>query len=99
LVAFEEPENGVHPRRIEVMTRLLARASRNQQVIVTTHSPQVVVDIVRMIRCVTTAAGSSYRCFDPLGPLFAASEVEGDLATSDDALTLQRISIGGWLDG
>ncbi|MEB3317316.1 MAG: ATP-binding protein, partial [Cyanobacteriota bacterium] len=42
LVAFEEPENGVHPRRIEVMTRLLARASRNQQVIVTTHSPQVV---------------------------------------------------------
>ncbi len=27
LVAFEEPENGVHPRRIEVVTRLLARTS------------------------------------------------------------------------
>jgi hypothetical protein len=112
LVAFEEPENGVHPRRIEVMTRLLARASRSQQVIVTTHSPQVVVDIVRMIqvgeleashvrliRCVTTADGSSYRCFNPSGPLFAAADVADGLATSDDARTLQAITIGGWLDG
>lgn len=112
LVAFEEPENGVHPRRIEVVTRLLVRASRSQQVIVTTHSPQVVVDIVRMIRdgeldgrqvrlirCSTSADGSTYQPFDPIGPLFDQNEIDEGLASSDDACVLQAMTIGGWLDG
>lgn len=112
LVAFEEPENGVHPRRIEVITRLLARASRSQQVIVTTHSPQVVVEIVRMIRegelaagdvrlirCATTADGSTYQPFDPLGPLLDETDIKESLADSDDARVLQAMTIGGWLDG
>jgi predicted ATPase len=112
LVAFEEPENGIHPRRIEVVTRLLARASRNQQVIVTTHSPQVVVELVRMIRegeleasnvrllrCATTAAGSTYQSFDSLGPIFDESDITEGLTTSDDARILQAMTIGGWLDG
>ena len=112
LVAFEEPENGVHPRRIEVVTRLLARASRSQQVIVTTHSPQVVVEMVRMIRdgeleaknvrlirCATTAAGSTFQPFDSLGPLLADNDITEGLSTSDDARVLQAMTIGGWLDG
>ena len=112
LVAFEEPENGVHPLRIEVVTRLLARASRSQQVIVTTHSPQVVVEMVRMIRdgeleaknvrlirCATTAAGSTYQPFDSLGPLLDDNDIMEGLSTSDDARVLQAITIGGWLDG
>jgi len=112
LVAFEEPENGVHPRRIEVVTRLLARASRSQQVIVTTHSPQVVVEMVRMIRdgelearnvrlirCATTAAGSTYQPFDSLGPLLDDNDITEGLTTNDDARVLQAMTIGGWLDG
>ena len=41
LVGFEEPENGVHPRRIELIAELLKVNSRfrNTQYIVTTHSP------------------------------------------------------------
>ena len=41
LVGFEEPENGVHPRRIELIAELLrTRRSLGQtQYIVTTHSP------------------------------------------------------------
>ena len=41
LVGFEEPENGIHPRRIELIAELLiTRASLGQtQYIVTTHSP------------------------------------------------------------
>lgn len=41
LVGFEEPENGVHPRRIELIAELLkTRSSIGQsQFIVTTHSP------------------------------------------------------------
>ena len=41
LVGIEEPENGVHPRRIELLTELLrTQESLNQiQQIITTHSP------------------------------------------------------------
>ena len=41
LVGFEEPENGVHPRRIELIAELLKVNSlfRETQYIVTTHSP------------------------------------------------------------
>jgi predicted ATPase len=40
LIAFEEPENGVHPRRLELIARLLISLAIDQgrQVIVTTHS-------------------------------------------------------------
>lgn len=41
LVGFEEPENGIHPRRVQLIAELLkSRASHNEtQYIVTTHSP------------------------------------------------------------
>jgi predicted ATPase len=41
LVGFEEPENGVHPRRIRLIAELLKTraALGNTQLIVTTHSP------------------------------------------------------------
>ena len=41
LVGFEEPENGVHPRRIELIADLLKTSSQSgeTQYIVTTHSP------------------------------------------------------------
>lgn len=41
LIGFEEPENGIHPRRIQLVAELLkARASLGEtQYIVTTHSP------------------------------------------------------------
>jgi len=41
LVGFEEPENGVHPRRIRLIADLLKNmaSGSNAQIIVTTHSP------------------------------------------------------------
>ena len=52
LLAFEEPENGVHPRRIELVARLIVSLSSmgNQQVIVTTHSPIFVGEILKQAR-------------------------------------------------
>lgn len=40
VVAFEEPENGVHPRRLELIAEILHSIAKrqNHQVIVTTHS-------------------------------------------------------------
>ena len=43
-IGFEEPENGVHPRRLSVIARLLDNATRsdsNTQILVTTHSPRL----------------------------------------------------------
>ena len=41
LLAFEEPENGVHPRRLDLIARMLMSLATDggRQVIVTTHSP------------------------------------------------------------
>ena len=47
LVGFEEPENGIHPRRVQLIAELLrTRASTgDSQLIVTTHSP-VLLDLI-----------------------------------------------------
>jgi predicted ATPase len=41
VIGFEEPENGIHPRRIQAIARLLETraAGGKTQLIVTTHSP------------------------------------------------------------
>lgn len=40
-IGFEEPENGVHPRRIELTAKILSERAEggNQQLLITTHSP------------------------------------------------------------
>ncbi len=56
LLCFEEPENGIHPQRIRLMTELLYNLSadfRNddmnlRQVIVNTHSPLLVRDMLNI---------------------------------------------------
>ena len=57
LLAFEEPENGVQPRRIELIAKLvekMARGSRNggppRQVVITTHSPTLLATMFRLKR-------------------------------------------------
>lgn len=51
LVAFEEPENGVHPRRLMLIAQLLISLAteRQTQVIVTTHSPLFCQEIVNYV--------------------------------------------------
>lgn len=52
LVAFEEPENGVHPQRLELIAKLLVSLATQQdrQVIVTTHSAQFCAAVLRLTR-------------------------------------------------
>jgi len=112
LLAFEEPENGVHPRRVESVTRILAAAARERQVVVTTHSPLVVGEIVKMVReqqvpaadvalvvCGSSPAGTRLRTFDPAGPLFDDADVRDALAAQDDVARVQAMLQRGWLDG
>jgi predicted ATPase len=40
LIAFEEPENGIHPVRLKLISEVLKNAQRyGKQIIITTHSP------------------------------------------------------------
>jgi predicted ATPase len=41
-VIIEEPERNIHPHLISALMRLMEDASRNKQIIITTHSPEVV---------------------------------------------------------
>lgn len=52
LLAFEEPENGVHPRRLELIAELLVSLALQQgrQVIVTTHSALFCDAVLKKLR-------------------------------------------------
>jgi predicted ATPase len=39
---YEEPERNIHPHLISRVVNMLKDASRNNQIIITTHNPQIV---------------------------------------------------------
>lgn len=41
LIAIDEPEIGMHPRMIDVFSEVVIEASKRTQVILATHSPQL----------------------------------------------------------
>lgn len=111
LIAFEEPENGVHPRRIELMARLLVEmAKKDRQVLVTTHSPVFVGEVLRLIRTegaparlynvVRDERTSCAVPFQTTGPLFDDGEVRRALADpTDEMMVVEAALLRGLLDG
>lgn len=96
LVAFEEPENGVHPRRIEVIADLLVSiaSSQDRQVVVTTHSPAFVSamlerqrdkkTLIAFARCVQDGRATRVEPFqDPL-PLLQDDAIREALTSKED---------------
>jgi len=59
LLAFEEPERGVHSRQFDLMAKLLVSlaSEHNHQVVVTTHSPQWCDAMLHMAQSQSTAIG------------------------------------------
>ncbi|MDZ4764508.1 MAG: AAA family ATPase [Chloroflexota bacterium] len=45
LIAIDEPEIGLHPKMMAILVELLKEASERTQVIVTTHSPELLNDL------------------------------------------------------
>jgi predicted ATPase len=110
LIAFEEPENGVHPRRIEVIADLLASMAEQgrSQVVVTTHSPTLIAAMLRrahmnpgqikLFRCAQRGRSTEVIEFDPVGPLFDDEEIRVTLTSPEDA-KIEAMLLRGWLDG
>jgi predicted ATPase len=110
LLAFEEPENGVHPRRLELIADLLTSLAvdRGRQVIVTTHSPllcnafwrkcELYPEEVGLFSVRRTGSDTTVVPFDPRGPLFADVEVKQALESSTEDGMFERLMLRGILD-
>lgn len=110
LIALEEPENGVHPRRLERIADLLYEvASESQrQVVVTTHSPLFVERVIRLQRqspddVVLYAFRSAGRAtvVEPFRDtdLFNDEEIAKALAGDVEDGLVEQAMVRGWLDG
>ncbi|RMH17097.1 MAG: recombinase RecF [Acidobacteria bacterium] len=115
LVAFEEPENGVQPRRIEVIARLLASMAdtAGRQVIVTTHSPGLISALARLswerpelasvYRCIQRGRSTELRRFESLAPILKRIEqlhIDDALRGPEDEARLLAEGLSrGWWDG
>ena len=74
VIGFEEPENGVHPRRIRDIAKILENRSQSgdTQLIVTTHSP-LLLDHIQpssLFVCQKARGMTTIRPLQTWGPLF-----------------------------
>lgn len=110
LVAFEEPENGVHPRRLELIAQLLTSLAVEQkrQLVVTTHSPLFCDFMLRFAQGrpsrialfnVRRSGGSTQvQPFDVTGPLFKDHEIARALTASNEDGLFESLLLRGLLD-
>lgn len=114
LIAFEEPENGVHPMRVDVIARLLAALARDQdrRVLITTHSPELLKAIaatthqgllppeaIGFLRAGAAAGHTSFVEDDVSSPIFQDAKIREALKSDDDDRVLEDLFRRGWLDG
>ena len=109
LIAFEEPENGVHPRRIELIAQLLiSLSSREHQVIVTTHSPIFCGEVLKQARLnpdndiglFTFYSGGRETRIQPFnpGPLFEDNEIREQLMSKGEEDLFGELVMRGLID-
>lgn len=109
LVAFEEPENGVQPQRLDRIAELLASVTRRgtAQLVVTTHSPGFVAAILERARQAKTDIGlfsvgreahkTRVRRLHELG-LWQDNAVDEMLREPDESDKIAALVRRGWLD-
>lgn len=81
LIGYEEPENGVHPRRIKLIADLLKNTVENgdhgRQALINTHSPILpgYFEETSLIKCKKDEQGTVFEPF-LTAPLFKESEID-----------------------
>jgi predicted ATPase len=95
VIGFEEPENGVHPRRIRDIAKLLVNRSLSgtTQIVVTTHSP-ILPDHVKpesLFVCRKNDGVTSINPLPDIGPLFKTGAIDEAL---EDLPISQRVLRG-----
>jgi predicted ATPase len=102
LIGFEEPENGVHPRRIRDIAKIVEgyADSRDTQLVVTTHSP-ILPDHVPdkyLFVCQKRAGGTIIEPFSAWGPLARHGEINTALEESGEQLPVSQRMLRGDFD-
>lgn len=102
LIAFEEPENGIHPRRIRLLAEFLKTRTRmgGTQFIVTTHSP-LLADLLppeALLVCGRSGSSTVIEAFDR-GPLLNFGAIERSLDDREDAVPVSERILRGDFDG
>ncbi len=102
LVGFEEPENGVHPRRIQLIAELLKTQETLQQTqyIVTTHSPILPDLLADSSLFVTNRIDRKTRIepFSTWGPLGRRDDFSQVLSDEEDGLPVSTRILRGDFD-
>ena len=110
LVAFEEPENGVHPRRLELIAKLLISLAmdQNHQVIVTTHSALFCGAVLKesrkyknevaLLSVSKAKRGTQVQPFNPAGPLYQDPELSAALTAPTEDGLFESLMLRGMLD-
>ncbi|MEW6137059.1 MAG: ATP-binding protein [Thermodesulfobacteriota bacterium] len=110
VMAFEEPENGVQPRRLELIAELLTSLAleRDCQLIVTTHSPLFCATMIKKAKSNPDSiglfqirrrdAGTEVRPFAVTGPLFEDTEIANALADRGEEGVFEGLVLRGMLD-
>jgi predicted ATPase len=102
LIAFEEPENGIHPRRIRLLAEFLRTRTGvgGTQFLVTTHSP-LLPDLLpqeSLFVCSRRKAGTQITAFVSDGALFKQAEIDRSLDDSADVTPVSERLIRGDFD-
>lgn len=110
LIAFEEPENGVHPRRLELIAQLLASLAIGQgrQIIVTTHSglfcdailkeARRYPDDIALLNVRRGVNGTEVHPLDVRGPLLTDRQIVQGLAAPAEDGRFESLVLRGLLD-
>jgi len=110
LLAFEEPENGVHPRRLELIAQLLASLAMEQgkQLIVTTHSPlfcgamlkiaREASDQIRLFNVRREGSATVIKPFEMIGPLIENQEIVTALTVGAEDGLFEGLLLRGLID-
>lgn len=110
VMAFEEPENGVQPRRLELIADVLTSLAleRECQLIVTTHSPLLCAtmikksksnpDKVRLLHVRRGELGTEVKPFDVKGPLFEDVDIAQALTDRGEEGVFEGLVLRGMLD-
>lgn len=97
VIVFEEPETGLHPTRIQLLVEFLTQmaAQRGIQVLLTTHSPQLLAALPKQVFCDVVA-------FDRGSDGSSVAHRVGDLKNVDvlleEPMKRAHLIATGWLE-
>jgi len=98
VIGYEEPENGVHPRRLQLIAGLLQNSAiAGKQILTNTHSPKLpeYFEPSSLVVCRKENGATTFAPLRDLGPLFRPEQIEQALEETSLMERVLRGDFGG----